>query len=169
MSHLVGLDQFRNLAKFVPINMNILPLPLSPSYGKFDFLWSTCSIEHVGSIALGQRFVENAMTYLNNGGVAIHTVEFTISSNSYTVEDGPTVLWCKHDVERLVKDLEILGYDVYPIHWGAGSGTLDYTPDAPPFSKKHVKLVIGEFISTSFAIVVKKPDDFVDNIALLDI
>jgi len=152
-------QDFLKLVSFQYLDMNFLP-----SYkdldGKFDFLWSTCSIEHVGSITLGQRVVLNAMDLLKPGGVAIHTVEFTLNSLEETLETGATVLWRKQDIEKMVSDLERLGYKVFPVYYGAGGSVVDQTPDIPPYGKyEHLKLMIGKYICTSFAFVIQKPSE----------
>jgi len=141
-------------------NMNFVPTDLIDR-SPFDFVWSTCSVEHVGSIPLGMRFIINAMATVKPGGFAIHTTEFTLSSLDKTVEDGQIVLWRKKDVLRLERDLIILGYEVFPIDWKAGELPLDKTPDVPPYkTSNHIKLLLGGHIVTSFCIIIKKPLNF---------
>jgi len=85
-------ETFDRLVDYRAENMNFLPPDI---YGKYDFTWSTCSLEHVGSISLGQRFIMNSMDILKPGGLSIHSMEFTLSSLEDTVETGSTVLWRK--------------------------------------------------------------------------
>ena len=62
------------------------------------------------------RFIMNAMSYLKPGGVAIHTMEFTLSNaQSLTQRQGSTSLWTKLDVKGLARDLCLLGYEVSPL------------------------------------------------------
>ncbi|KAJ1551589.1 hypothetical protein HK096_007610 [Nowakowskiella sp. JEL0078] len=136
-------------------DMNYVPIDTRSTY---DFLWSTCSVEHVGSILLGQRFILNSMDLLKPGGVAIHTTEFTLSSTGNTVDSGVTVLWRKQDIEYLAQALIILGFDVFPLDFGAGTGIFDQTPDLPPYkAENHIKLQIGSHVSTSYGIIIRKP------------
>jgi hypothetical protein len=53
--------------------------------GKYDFLWSSCSFEHLGSLDAGLSFVTHAMKFLRPGGIAIHTTEFNLSSKDKTI------------------------------------------------------------------------------------
>jgi hypothetical protein len=48
---------------------------------KYDFLWSSCAFEHLGSLRAGFDFVTNALKLLRRGGIAVHTTEFNLSSN----------------------------------------------------------------------------------------
>lgn len=50
---LVNRSAFDQLVTFAPADMNHVD---SAWHGKFDFVWSTCSLEHVGSISLGHRY-----------------------------------------------------------------------------------------------------------------
>jgi hypothetical protein len=159
-ANLVNKSVFDKKVTYRSANMNVIPkdLILEP---KFNFIWSTCSVEHIGSITLGMRFVLNAMTTVKPGGIAIHTMEFTLSSLDQTIEEGSTVFWRKGDILRLKHDLTHLGYIVFPIRWEAGDLELDKNPDLPPYKGyDHIKLLIGEHVVTSFCIIVKKPLTF---------
>lgn len=58
----------------------------------------------------------NAMEYLKPGGVAVHTMEFTVSSlASGSYRHGWTALWTVADVKGLARDLCFLGYEVLPL------------------------------------------------------
>ncbi|KAJ1540521.1 hypothetical protein HK096_010842 [Nowakowskiella sp. JEL0078] len=121
--------------------------------------------EHVGSILLGQKFIIDAMDLLKPGGVAIHTTEFTLSSLDKTVDTGITVLWRKQDVEYLVHSLKVLGFEVYPMDFGAGTGIFDQKPDLPPYNlQQHIKLQIGQHIATSYGIIIKKPESWANKL-----
>lgn len=132
-------DDFSARVTYLPLNMNFLPQSID---GQFDFIWSLCSLEHVGTIRLGQRVVLNAMDLLKPGGVAFHSVEFTVSSLDRTLESGATVLWRKRDIEELVADLSVLGYHVFPVHFGAGDSVVDRTPDIPPYGQVSMSSLI---------------------------
>jgi hypothetical protein len=113
----------------------------------------------IALVILIRRFIINSLDLLKAGGVAVHTMEFTLSSLDKTIETGGTVLWRKKDIEQLVRDLEILGYKVFPIHWGTGTEPLDQTPDVAPYSgDRHIKLNISGHVATSFAIIIQKPE-----------
>jgi cyclopropane fatty-acyl-phospholipid synthase-like methyltransferase len=75
--------------EFQPIDMNALPRRLE---GQFDFCWSACALEHLGSLENGIKFIENSLRMLKPGGVAVHTTEFTLSRGD-TIDHEPTVLY----------------------------------------------------------------------------
>lgn len=70
-----------------------------------DFLWSSCSFEHLGSLEAGLTFVERAMDLLKPGGVAVHTTEYNVTSNDETLREGWCVVYRKRDLEELTKRL----------------------------------------------------------------
>ena len=79
---------------------------LPPDLDGFNFTWSACAFEHLGSIKLGQEFIQNQMHCLRPGGVAVHTTEYNVLSNADTISEGETVLFRRRDVERIVKHLK---------------------------------------------------------------
>jgi hypothetical protein len=38
----------------------------------YDFIWSSCSLEHLGSLELGEQFIYNSLKHLKPGGVCPH-------------------------------------------------------------------------------------------------
>jgi|TARA_B110000977_G_scaffold26623_1_gene33262 2-polyprenyl-3-methyl-5-hydroxy-6-metoxy-1,4-benzoquinol methylase len=155
--NLVDRETFDKLVRYETLDMNHVDA-LPELHGGFDFVWSTCSLEHVGSISLGNRFVLNSMDLLKPGGVAIHTTEFTLSSLDDTLERGGTVLWRKKDLEQLRDDLIHVGYGIDDFCWHAGNDQLDYAPDVPPYQgHDHIKLTIGNHVCTSVGWISTKP------------
>ena len=156
---LVSRGEFDRLVSFQHTNMNHLPVDF---YGQFDFVWSTCSVEHVGSISLGHRFALESMELLKPGGAGVHTVEFTLSSLDTTIEEGGTVLWRQSDMQTLYMDFGSLAYGMEAPCWNVGSHHHDLNPDRPPYKSdasmdNHIKLLIGDHVSTSMGWVVQKP------------
>ena len=146
---LISKEAFDARVTYRTMDMNAVPTSL---YGSFDFVWSTCSLEHVGSIAQGKLFAVTSMLLLKPGGVAVHTTEFTLSSLTSTVETGPTVLWRRSDVEELRAHLNATGYDVSGSCFATGTGPLDAEVDLPPYHNfKHIKLRLGSHVATSVA------------------
>jgi len=155
---IVEQEKFLELVSHRSLDMNHIIDP--DLIGQFDFVWSTCSIEHVGSILLGQRVVLNSLDLLKPGGTAIHTVEFNLSDLENTLENQlPYVLWRKKDVEQLLASVQALGYKIYPISWAAGIQPWDKFVDIWPFGQSdgHIKLLLGDYVASSFLIVITKP------------
>src|SRR5262249_26806827 len=93
---LCDAEAFRQRASFRYVDMTAIPEDLRD----FDFTWSSCSFEHVGSIAKGQQFVYHMMDCMKPGGVGVHTTEFNLSSDTDTIDNDHTVLFRKSDIEE---------------------------------------------------------------------
>jgi 2-polyprenyl-3-methyl-5-hydroxy-6-metoxy-1,4-benzoquinol methylase len=146
-------DRFGRNVSFRVCDMNQIPDDLR----EFDFCWSACALEHVGSIELGLRFIENSIECLKPGGWAVHTTEFNVSSNDVTLSEGGTVLFRRQDMEALVERLEAKGHKVAPFDFDPGLMPLDRYIDVPPFRPEpHLKLALAGFASTSVGIIVQR-------------
>jgi SAM-dependent methyltransferase len=141
------------------LDMNAIPADLK---GQFDFCWSICSLEHLGSIANGLNFIENSLDLLKPGGVSVHTMEFNVNDGE-TIDNWPTVLFQKQHLVLLAERLRTKGFEVYELDFDKGRGILDGFVDLPPYLDEnhsrhaHLKLSIDGFVCTSFGFVVKVP------------
>lgn len=134
------------------LDMNRIP----PELGDFDFTWSACCLEHLGSIGHGLAFIENTVALLRPGGIAVHTTEFNCSSNDHTIERGGTVLFRRRDIEALCARLSAAGHEV-TLNFNLGDQPLDKHVDVPPYSADdHLKLQIAQYASTSFGLAIRK-------------
>lgn len=123
----------------------------------FDFCWSACALEHLGSIENGLRFVERIVDCLKPGGWAVHTTEFNTSSNDLTVSEGATVLFRRRDFEALAARLRAKGHFVAPFDFTPGLAAVDRYIDVPPFrAEPHLRLAIEGYATTSFGIIVQR-------------
>ena len=124
----------------------------------FDFTWSCCCFEHLGSLEAGIQFVLNSVEKtLRRGGIAVHTTEFNLSSNEDTIEEGHTTIYRRKDMEDLVKRLRERGHDVQPLVVAPDSHFLDYHVDVPPYTHNpHIKLRYDKYITKSVGIVVRR-------------
>jgi hypothetical protein len=124
----------------------------------FDFTWSSCCFEHLGSLEAGIQFVINSVEKtLKVGGVACHTTEFNLSSDEDTVTDGATVIYRRRDMMSLIGRLRERGHEVEPFAIAPDSHFLDYYVDVPPYgSNPHFKLLLGGYVTTSVGIFVRK-------------
>ena len=134
-------------------DMNAIPASLDG----FDFCWSACALEHLGSIEKGLTFIERSLGCLKAGGLAVHTTELNVSSNTDTVDNAGTVLFRKQDFEALAIRLAAAGHVVAPLNFDTGRGPLDQYVDLPPFRvEPHLKLAIEGYATTSFGVIVRK-------------
>jgi hypothetical protein len=145
---------FERLVSLRAVDMNHIPFDLRG----FDFSWSACAFEHLGSIELGKRFITNQMRCLKRGGVGVHTTEYNVSSNDGTVDNGPTVIFRERDIEDLVSDLHALGHAV-ELNLDTGSSEIDQHVDDQPYTDVHLKIMIGDYVATSIGLIVEKAVD----------
>lgn len=123
----------------------------------FDFLWSSCALEHLGSLQLGLDYILNAMECLRPGGVAVHTTELNCDSDEETIETGGSVIYRERDLLALAEGLRGLGHTVEPLDFDTGDTEADLYVDEPPYNgETHIKLRIGPYASTSFGLIITK-------------
>jgi hypothetical protein len=146
---------FGRLVSYRNLDMNSIPSDL----GQFDFSWSSCAFEHLGSLSAGADFLVNQMAVVRAGGVAVHTTEFNTSSDDDTISTGATVLYRRRDLVELAERLTDRGYRI-DLDLTEGDSPADQHIDVPPFSDTHLRTVLGEFATTSVALVIDKPSDW---------
>ena len=148
-------DIFAKLVEFREIDMNNIPIDI----GRFDFCWSSCAFEHLGSIKNGLDFVVNSAKLLKPGGVAVHTTEFNVYSDDLTIDNNPgLVLFRKRDIEQIISTLSDLGFCVEPVDYTPGNDIFEKYIDFPPYlDEPHLRLSIGGFVTTSLGLVVHAP------------
>lgn len=153
--HICDQTQFDQLVDLVAIDMNHIPANLE---GHYDFVWSCCSLEHLGSIGAGAEFIKRSAKCLKPGGVAVHTTEFNLSSLTDTVATGQTVIYRRYDIIHLALELISMGFEVRTLNLFPGNGALDHHIDVPPYSSDtHIKLRLGKYASTSIGLVIYRP------------
>ncbi len=123
----------------------------------FDFCWSACALEHLGSIAAGLDFIEASLATLRPGGVAVHTTEFNLTSDEDTVDHQGTVLFRARDLRALAERLTAQGHRVAPLDLTPGDAPLDRFVDLPPYGDEpHLRLALEGFETTSVGIIVTR-------------
>ena len=97
----------------------------------------------------------NMTRCLRVGGVAIHTTEYNVSSDTDTWTSGHDVIFRKSDLLQMQRRLEALGHRVEPFDFRTGDGPADLHVDEVPYAQEtHLKLRLGPYVSTSFGIIV---------------
>lgn len=167
MQHATGLDglyscasdfishqDFVKRVNYRSVDMNEVPSDLSEG---FDFVWSACALEHLGSLQHGIDFVKNSVRCLKKGGVAIHTTEFNLSSNDTTCEEPSCSVYRACDIERIAYELENEGYSVEKLNFNIGDGNVDKYIDIPPYSiSPHIKLELSGYVVTSIGLIIRR-------------
>ena len=154
-NHFCTSPRFAKAVEYRSVDMTSIPADLA---GKFSFVWSACALEHLGTIEAGLEFVLKSLDCLDKEGIAVHTTEFNISSDTDTVEEGPTVIYRRRDIELLQKRARQRGW-IIDLDWSFGSMPLDYHVDFPPYSKdNHLKLRLFDHTCTSIGLILKHKD-----------
>lgn len=157
--HWPGIVSFEDFsAKVSYQNIDMRDLSQVPR-GSFDFSWSSCSLEHLGSLEAGFQFLIASLECLRPGGVAVHTTEYNVSSNEDTIEVGDSVIYRKKDIEAFDLRLRNLSCAIEALDFNAGWEQHDIAFDYPPFythGRQHLKLELGDYISTSMLIIIRK-------------
>lgn len=167
--NVVSREMFDSNVRHRYVDMNHIP---DFDGKRFDFCWSVCAMEHVGSIKKGLDFVENSLRVLRPGGIAIHTTEFNYLSERKTIDNWPTVLFLKTHFEELAIRLAKSGHKMLGPDFEVGDGVLDKFIDIPPYSPGegwlspeqwtdsnqagHLKLAVDGFACTCFGIIIRK-------------
>lgn len=163
--HLVSRDRYDEKVSLRWVDMNAIPAVLSD----YDFCWSICALEHLGSIEQGSAFIENTLATLKPGGLSVHTTEFNITADGPTIDHWPTVLFQRRHIEALAARLTAQGHEVAPLDFFLGDRPLDRFIDLPPFhhdlpqdladwigTPQHLKVAVDGFAATCFGILVRK-------------
>ncbi len=167
-SNLVEQQTFLRNCSLRYVDMNAIPDDLTD----FDFCWSVCSLEHLGSIRQGLDFIENSLKTLRPGGVAIHTTEFNFMNDAQTIDNWPTVLFQRQHFIAIAERLRAAGHTVAELDFSVGNKPLDKFIDVPPWAHDmtgdmaanwepnvaHLKLNIDGFASTCFGLLITKSD-----------
>jgi 2-polyprenyl-3-methyl-5-hydroxy-6-metoxy-1,4-benzoquinol methylase len=145
-------DLFDGLVDFRIEDMNAI----SPDLAGFDFAWSLCAFEHLGTIEKGLAFVRNSLACVKPGGLIVHTTELNIGSDEATLDKGPIVLFRRKDFTGLAEALRAEGHEV-TLNFTLGDMDLDrYVDEEPYTARRHLRLKLGGFVTTSFGFVVRK-------------
>lgn len=147
-------DLFERHVAFRNIDMNHIPDELMK--GDYDFVWSACALDHLGSIKKGIEFIVNSLKCLKPGGLAVHTTEYNIVSNWDTIDHKATVLFRRRDIVELENLVRKVGCEMtFNPNYGTGKNDVHY--DLPPYiSAPHLKLMLGNYIATSLGLIIKK-------------
>jgi hypothetical protein len=93
--------------------------------GKYDFIWSSCALEHLGSLQAGLDFILRSCAMLTAGGIAVHTTEFNVGSDTDTIEEGDSVIYRRRDILGLCERLRRAGFDLARPDFDVGNHRVD--------------------------------------------
>jgi hypothetical protein len=153
----IDRSEFDARVKFYNADMNDLS---QFERGAYDFIWSSCALEHLGSLEKAEAFLKGAMELLKPGGISVHTTEFNVSSLTELFEDGNAVIFREKDLRRIDRDMRVNRCCIENLDLDIGCGPLDVDYDTEPFSKPyHIKLTmpaLGGHVVTSVMLICRK-------------
>jgi cyclopropane fatty-acyl-phospholipid synthase-like methyltransferase len=152
---ILSKDDFFKRVKFGSADMNAIPLEF---FERFDFVWSACALEHLGSLQHGMNFIKNSLRCIKPGGVVVHTTEFNLSSNDQTLESPSCSIYRARDIKELINEVEAEGFVVAPLNLNYGDKLVDRHIDLPPYGfSPHIKLMLEGYVVTSIGLIIHKP------------
>ena len=159
-SGITDMETLKARVRFQECDMN----NIGDDVAGYDFCWSSCALEHLGSLQLGMDFIINSVEKtLKVGGIACHTTEFNLSSNDATVECGDTVLYRRKDLDALIAELRQRGHTVDEFAVAPDAHFLDGYVDKAPFASTspthgpaHLKLDLHGYTCTSAGITIQR-------------
>lgn len=158
--HLLDDARLAELVRIREVDMNAVP----DDIGRFDIVWSSCVIEHLGSPARGMDFVLESVDLLRPGGIAIHTTELELTPKPETQDYGHCAVYRISDLEDLARRIPDVGgeasfnfavsMDRFEDRWVSLTHT-EHGRDL--VDGPHLKLALGDSVATSFGILIRKP------------
>ena len=151
---IIDRKNFEERVRFEYCDMNHIPAHLVG----FDFCWSACSLEHLGSLRKGMDFVVNSVEQtLRKGGIAVHTTEFNLSSDDKTMETPSCSIYRRRDILALRAELVARGHSVDEVVIPEGAAPPDTFVDLPPYGGfAHLKLQVENYVVTSVGLVITR-------------
>lgn len=149
---IIGADQFERLVKFKHQDMNHIEDDLKD----FDFIWSTGSLEHIGGHLNGLEFIENAMKCLKPGGIAVHTTEFTVSSDIRGRDHPDLSFYCRKDIESLATKLIDAGHFI-ALNFNRGNTLADNHVEVAPYGAgQNLNVHFLSHVITPIGLIIQK-------------
>ena len=153
-SNIVTQEIFEERVRFRPIDMLDIPDDLAP----VDLVWSACTIEHLGTPALGLEFILKSLELLRPGGVAVHTTEFDLIEREVSLDLGHCAIYQRKELLDFLDSLDPALFETSINFWVPMEYPADNLVSRPPYSPEepHLKLILGPTITTSVGLVIKR-------------
>jgi hypothetical protein len=154
MAHLAlcDADAFHRLVHFRDVDMNKIPEDLR----HYDCLWSCGALEHIGGLAHGLHFIEQSLDCLKPGGVAVHTTEFNLSSDTATLDTPDMSFYRRSDIVSLAGRLLAEGHAIV-LNFTRGAGPIDSHVDKPPYDYQlTMNALVAGYLITSIGLIIQK-------------
>ena len=124
---------FTERVTFQSCDMNAI----SKNLTSFNFCWSSSSLDHLGNLRKGIDFIINSVEEtLRIGGVACHTTELNLSSDTETIETETLSVCRRCDLENLAAEVQARGHVIAPpsVCTSGETAAAGTPPDGPAFA-----------------------------------
>jgi SAM-dependent methyltransferase len=147
--------EFERRVNFAAMDMRAIPDV--HKQGQYDFTWSTSCFEHIGGIRAGLEFFMEQMKCLKPGGIALHTTEYNMHSNTSTIDGEHLCVFRQKDLLELTHRLHDQGDRLWPIDLVGGDTVQDLYVDTEPFCiEPHLKLRLAQTTFTSVLLIAAR-------------
>lgn len=157
--YLISDDDLASRVTLRNVDMNDVPADI----GTFDVIWSSCVIEHLGSPERGLDFVLESCRLLTPGGLAVHTTELELTRRESTADYGHCAVYRLQDLRDFATRLADVGctstfnftvpMDTPEDRW---ISLLIVEGESAPPDVAHLKLALGESVTTSFGLLIRR-------------
>jgi FkbM family methyltransferase len=149
-------SEFMSKVKFMNMDMNKIPLEFD---NRFDFVWSSCALGHIGGYQNGLDFILRSVELLKPGGIALHTTELDVSPGESKFESPTLSLYRERDLRELINNLKSRGYQVDQFsNDGKWDGQSERFVDREPWGDRpHIRIqVLGREV-LSLVLKIQRP------------
>lgn len=102
-------NEFEAVINFLNLDMNKIPIEFQ---NKYDFVWSSCALGHIGGYQQGLDFIFKSSFLLKPGGIALHTTELDLSDNPSRYESSTLNFYKPKDLIEVLAALRSHGFQV---------------------------------------------------------
>lgn len=124
--------------------------------GAFDLVWSNGSVPRCGTLELALDMVASSITWLKPGGVALHVLGVTLSSDTLSPDTGSFIALRRQDLLHLAARLMAEGHAVWPINLHPGTSPIDAEVDSPSALPTRLKQRIAGHAIGTFGLAVRR-------------
>jgi len=157
---IVEKNIFDKNVNFEYADMNFIPKHFE---GKFDFIWSSCALEHLGTLHEAKNFVYEAMRCLKPNGIAVHTTEINLRFQFESFLMNTHVIPLRSiDFIEIAEFLTKKGHKVAPLDFRLDDSNL-YANSADLNSTEgifhpHFIVKMARYTLTSFGLIIQKKE-----------
>ena len=146
-------EDFEKRVKYLTVDMNNIPDDIR----EYDFTWSSCSLEHLGSRHLGRMFMWNSLKVLKPGGVAVHTTEYNISSKTSTYDAADFGIYLEDDLRHMEEVMHEYGCEIESLDFTVGNHPNDHRIAEPDDRQgAHLQVCSHGYVHTSAVLIFRK-------------